>query len=126
MNAALGADSEVEAVQVGLAKTTLGDLQEAAPLQLLQVCTDAAVGGAHVFRKLDLPWKAGVVVPGILEKHRVSELSPDRYIFVGEHEVGDLGEAVPGDGIGTDEFNIAFFEDVANAPWLRVHGLHYT
>ena len=48
-----------------------------------------------------LPREAEVVVPGAAEKQRIGGLRTDRDARVSQDEIGELGEAVQSDGIGT-------------------------
>ena len=107
-------DSEMQPVEVGLAEAPLFDLQQLHGFQLFEIRANAAFGCTHVLCEPNLSGKAGVVIPCVLEKHRVSELSADGDIFFGENEVRDLSEAMTGCKIGTNDFDIAFSENVAD------------
>ena len=111
----------MQPVQVGLAEATLLDFQQLRRLKLLKVGPDAAIRGAHVLGQLDLPRKAGVVVPGVLEQHRIGELGANRDVLLGEDEVRDLGEAVARDRIGPDDLDVAFLENIADVARLEFH-----
>lgn len=114
-------NGEMETIEVGLAETPLGDLQKLGRLKLFEIRAHAAIGSPHVVRKFDLSGEACVLVPGIFEEHRIGELSADRDVLLGEDEVRDLGEAMPSDGIGADDFDVALFDEIADVTRLRVH-----
>lgn len=100
-------NGKVQAVKVGFAKPPLGYFKEARVFQLLEVSSHTALSCPHILRKLLLPWKAGVVCPGVFEEHGVSELGAHTHLFVGQDKVRDLGEAVAGDRIGTHNLDVA-------------------
>ena len=92
--------------------------------KFFEIRADTALGGAHVLCERDLAREARVVVPGVFEKHRVSELGADGDVIFGEDKIRNLGEAVTRREIGTDDFDVAFFEDVADA--VAPTGIPYT
>ena len=67
----------MQAVEVGAAKATLLDLEEAVVLQFLKVRAHAALPCPHVLRQLLLAREAGAVGPGVFQQHRVGQLGTD-------------------------------------------------
>ena len=118
---------EMQPVQIGLAEATLLDLQQFRRLQLLEVGANATIGRPHVFCERNLSGEASVIAPRVFEQHRISELGADGNIRVRQNEIRDLSEAVTRRKIGTNDFNVALSEDVANVPLgLIFHHCHYT
>jgi len=97
----------MQAIEVGLAKAPLGHFEEAGILQFFEVGSHTAFPCSHVVRELLLAGKAGVIRPGVFQKHGIGELGADTELLIGEDEVRDLGEAMERDGISTDDLDVA-------------------
>ena len=97
----------MQAIEVSLAKSSLGHFQEAGILQLFEVGSHTTLPRPHVVGELLLAGKAGVVRPGVFQEHGIGELGADAQVLIGEDEVWDLGEAMARDGIGADDLDVA-------------------
>ena len=92
-------DGQEKPIDIRLSKSALRDLEKAAGFEFLQIRADATLPRPHIFGQLRLPREAGVVSPGVFQKHGVGELGSDGQLFLGEDEVRHLREAMKGDGI---------------------------
>src|SRR5205807_4567679 len=97
----------MEPVEIRLAETALLDFEDARSLKLLQIGSDAALPCAHILGELQLPRKAGIVAPCVFQQHGIGELGSDRNVFLYEDEIRHLREAMKGDGIGSDDLDVA-------------------
>src|ERR1700722_12802093 len=79
-------------VQIGSPLPSAGDLNETCRLQLLDEFADARLAHAHVFGEPLLPRKAAVIVPGVVQKHRIGDFSAEAEVAVFENEIWDLRE----------------------------------
>src|SRR5438105_2215981 len=86
--------NEVDGIEVGLALSPSGDVDEAAGLKFFDEGVDAADAHPESLGQCVLPWEAKVVVPGVAEKERVGRLGTDRDVGVAKNEIRELGEAV--------------------------------
>src|SRR5207244_503914 len=77
-------------VQVGLALSASGDLDEVCALQLLDELADARLAHAHVGGEPLLTGEAAVVVPGVMQEHRIGDLRAEAQRAVFENEIWDL------------------------------------
>jgi hypothetical protein len=106
--------SEVEPIEVGLSKSPLSYFEQVSRLKLIEVCSDAAVRGAHIICEFDLAGVTRVVVPGIFKKHRVGELGADGETLLCQNKIWNLGEAVARDRIGANNFNVSLLDNLAD------------
>ena len=97
----------MEPIDVGFAKTALHDFKKAGRLQLLEICAHTSLPRANVFRKPLLTRKTSIVCPCVLEEHGVGHLAADGEFLVGQDEIRNLREPVPGNRISVDDLNRA-------------------
>ena len=83
-------DGEMQAIEVGSAKTTLRHFEKMCVFKFFQIRAHAALSGAHINCKFLLPGKAGVIGPGVFQEHGVSELGADAQVLVGQDEIWNL------------------------------------
>ena len=70
-------NSHMEAIYVGFSKSTLLYFKDLGVFELLLVGADAALSRAHVVGQLLLAWETALVVPIVLEDHRVEQFGAD-------------------------------------------------
>ena len=72
---------------------------------------DTRPGHAHVLRQPVLPRKTRIVVPGVAQKHGVSDFCAHGNVRVFQDEIRDLGKAALQHGISRVQLQILLFED---------------
>ena len=112
-----------EFIQVGPPLPPPSDLDESRHLQLFDELADTRLAHPHVGGQSLLSGKTVIVVPGVVEKHRVCDFGTKTQARIFENEIRDLREASAHDGIVCREFDIAFSDDVADVTRLRRHSL---
>ena len=109
-----GSHLEVDGVKVGFALSPALDADQASRFEFRDQLRHAHSAHAHVLGQSILPGKAGVIVPGVAEEHRVGNFGSDGKVRVFEDEIGDLGKTVPQHGIDRVQLQILFLEDFPN------------
>ena len=71
-------DGQMQAIEVGLAKAPLGHFEEAGILQFFEVGSHASLPRPDIVGELLLAGKAGVIRPGVFQKHGICEPAPAR------------------------------------------------
>src|SRR6266568_9698703 len=74
-------------VNVGLALPSAGDLNESCPLQLLDELAHARLAHTHVGGEPLLTRKTTVVVPGVMQEHRIGDLRTKAQLAILENKI---------------------------------------
>ena len=102
---------EVDGVKVGLPLAATLNGNQTGAFQLSHEFSHPRPAHPHVLGQSVLPWKAGIIVPGIAQKHGVSDFGSRRQFRVLEDEIGDLSEAILEHGIGRVQPQVLLLED---------------
>ena len=114
---------ELDFVEVGLALAPAGDLDEIGFLQLLDEFADARLAHAHVGGEPILTGEAAVVVPGVMQEHRIGDFGAEAQFGIFQNEIGDLGKPAARNRIVRGELDVAISENVADVARLRRHAV---
>src|SRR5207245_10424362 len=101
--------------------TAAGDLDKVRALQLLDELADPRLAHAHVGGEPFLAREATVVVPGVMQKHRIGDLRSKAQRAIFQDEIRNLGEPAASNGIVGRQLDIALSENIANVSRLRWH-----
>ena len=96
------------------------DRQEADGFERLEVGADAPIGEAEIHTEPLLPGVAEILLPRVAEQHGEGHLVAGAELRRSEDEIGNLGEALRGGGVGVLEDDVALFEYVADVSALGV------
>ena len=83
----------MDGVKVGLSLSPALDCHHAGSFQFGDQLGHARTCHAHILRQPILPRKAGIIVPGVAQKHRIGDFCANRDFRVFQNEIRDLGKA---------------------------------
>lgn len=109
----------MDGIEVGFPLSPALDRDQVDTLQFGDQLCDPRTGHAHILRESILAREAGIVVPGVAQKHGVNHLGANRQSAVAQYEIGHLRKTLPDHGIGGIQQNIALLDDLANG----LHGV---
>jgi hypothetical protein len=94
-------------IEIGFALTAARDFDETCRLQFLDEFAHSGLAHAHVRGQALLTGEATVIVPGIVQKHRVRYFSTEAELAVFKNEIRDLCKATANNRIIRGELDVA-------------------
>jgi hypothetical protein len=98
-------------INIGFAQSPALNSNESRFFQFTDEFGNTGSAHSHVFGQPLLPWKAGIIVPGVAQEHGVGHLGANGQIGVLENEIRDLGEAAPQHRIIGVELQVLLLDD---------------
>ncbi|MCX6925727.1 MAG: hypothetical protein NT154_21320 [Verrucomicrobia bacterium] len=112
-------DLKMDLVEIGLALSPALNADEARPLKFGDQLSHTRTRHAHVSSETFLAREAGIVVPGVAQKHSVDHFGADGQSAIAQYEIRHLRKSRLDHGIGGVEQDIALLDCFANG----LHGM---